>query len=293
MRARTFLTAFAALALLGAPSVKAGPNDVPVDLELVLAVDVSLSMDSDEQRLQRDGYIEAFRDRDVIDAIRANGLGRIGVVYVEWAGAPTQRITIPWTMIDGVATASSFAERLVREPLMRAQKTSISTALAFSGRLFDSSGFKGKRRVIDISGDGPNNDGVPVEGVRDDLVAKGITINGLPVMVKRPSGWFDLENLDEYYEDCVIGGFAAFQIPIKTKAEFARAIKRKLLLEISGRSTAPVIRVQAGPEPRPLSPPPQIKGNGEPGAEGSRKRVDCLIGEKRWQQYMGGRRGTF
>jgi hypothetical protein len=260
------------------------PGQIPVDLELVLAVDVSLSMDLDELRLQREGYVEAFRDPEVIAAIRANGIGRIGVTYVEWAGVNIQKVTLPWTLIDGEAAASAFADRLSREPIFRAQKTSITGSLLFASRLFEASGFKGKRKVVDISGDGPNNDGPPVVAARDALIQQGITINGLPITYKEASGWFDLANLDEYYEDCVIGGFASFSIAIRHKREFARAIKRKLLLEISERP-AQVWRAQAGPTDK-VGP----SAEGQPGSE---PRVDCLVGEKRWQQYMGGRRGTY
>jgi Protein of unknown function (DUF1194) len=261
---------------------------VPVDLELVLAVDVSLSMDPDEQRLQRDGYVEALNDREVIAAIRANALGRIGVVYLEWAGSGIHKVTVPWSVIDGPATAATFADRLSQAPIMRAQRTSITGALKVAEGLFESSGFKGKRRVIDVSGDGPNNDGTPVTATRDTLVEKGITINGLPIMIKAPTGWFDLANLDHYYEDCVIGGFAAFSITVREKSEFARAIKRKLLLEISEGPAPPLLRIQAQGGPMPLPPSAGPTLGGEPAA-----RVDCLIGEKRWQQYMGGRRGAF
>jgi Protein of unknown function (DUF1194) len=288
---RLCLALLAALLVLPAPSPLRAQEHA-VDLELVLAVDVSLSMDHDEQRLQRDGYVEAFRDADVIAAIRANGLGRIGVAYMEWAGSVTQKIVIPWTLVDGAAAASQFADRLAAEPISRAQRTSISGGLIYAGRMFETSGFKGKRRVIDVSGDGPNNDGVPIEGVRRDLVARGITINGLPIMLKQASGWFDLENLDEYYEDCVIGGFAAFSIPIKKKAEFSAAIKRKLLLEIA-EAPARLIPTQGVPGGSPgQATPPAREGSKDEGAA-SGQRVDCLIGEKRWQQYMGGRRGTF
>jgi Protein of unknown function (DUF1194) len=307
MRPRLFRRAVAAALVAGgavllAPST-AWTDSLPVDLELVLAVDVSLSMDPEEQRLQRDGYVEALKDADVLAAIRANALGRIGMVYVEWAGSSIQKVTVPWSLIDGPATAAAVSDLLAQAPILRAQKTSISGALAFAGGLFDSSGFKGKRRVIDVSGDGPNNDGGPVTVIRDALVAKGITINGLPIMIKAATGWFDLENLDEYYEDCVIGGFAAFSIPARDKVEFGRAIKRKLLLEIAeapatGGATpqgSPIVRIQApgqSQSPPPGATPPVLSGpltsRREPGG-----RVDCLIGEKRWQQYMGGRRGTF
>ena len=244
--------------------------EVPVDLELVLAVDVSLSMDLEEQRLQRDGYIAAFRDPEIIRAIRAGGVGRIAVQYVEWAGPSSQQVVLPWTLIDGAAAGLAFAEKLDAQPISRMRMTSVSSALDFSGTQFGKSEFVGARRVIDISGDGPNNAGVPVTGVRDDLVANGIVINGLPIMVRPSSaGFFDITALDHYYEDCVIGGPGAFMIPIRDKSEFAPAIRRKLLLEISAI------------EPAPKLWHAQIEKR-EP-------RIDCLIGERMWQRYMDGR----
>jgi Protein of unknown function (DUF1194) len=240
-----------------------------VDLELVIAVDVSLSMDLDEQRLQRDGYIMAFRDPEVHKAITSGPNGRIVVTYMEWAGPPTQQVVMPWTVIDGAQAARAFADGLAAAPISRARMTSISAALQFSGRLFDSSGAKGIRRVIDVSGDGPNNAGEPVVPVRDELIAKGIVINGLPIMLKLAQGFFDLAELDLYYTDCVIGGTGAFMIPIKQRHEFQTATRRKLLLEIAGyEPPARVIRVQADASPQ---------------------RFDCLIGEKQWRNYMDGR----
>jgi hypothetical protein len=240
-----------------------------VDLELVIAVDVSLSMDLDEQRLQRDGYIMAFRDPEVHKAIASGPNGRIAVTYMEWAGPPTQQVVMPWTVIDSAQAAGAFADRLEAAPISRARMTSISAALQYSGRLFDSSGAKGIRRVIDVSGDGPNNAGMPVVPVRDELVAKGIVINGLPIMLKLAQGFFDLAELDLYYADCVIGGTGSFMIPIKQRGEFQTATRRKLLLEIAGyEPPARLIRAQAGPPA---------------------ERFDCLIGEKQWRNYMDGR----
>jgi Protein of unknown function (DUF1194) len=237
------------------------------DLELVIAVDVSLSMDLDEQRLQRDGYVAAFRDPEVHKAIGSGPQGRIVVTYLEWAGPPTQDVVMPWTVIDGPVAARAFADRLETMPISRARMTSISAALQFAGRLFETSGARGIRRVIDVSGDGPNNAGVPVVPVRDGLVGQGIVINGLPIMLKLASGLFDLADLDRYYADCVIGGTGAFMIPIKEKSEFQTATRRKLLLEIAGRDPpARVIRVQAPAE-----------------------TSDCLIGERQWRRYMDGR----
>jgi len=257
-------TALAAAAWMRPGAALAQPA---ADLELVIAVDVSLSMDLDEQRLQRDGYVAAFRDPEVHKAITSGPNGRIVVTYMEWAGPPTQQVVIPWTKIDGSAAALAFADRLEATPISRARMTSISSALQFSGRLFDTSGARGIRRVIDVSGDGPNNAGLPVVPVRDDLIGQGIVINGLPIMLKLATGFFDLADLDRYYADCVIGGTGAFMIPIKDKAEFQTATRRKLLLEIAGHEPpARLIRVQAP-------------------AESS----DCLAGERQWRRYMDGR----
>ena len=240
-----------------------------VDLELVIAVDVSLSMDLDEQRLQRDGYVAAFRDPEIQKAIVSGPNGRIAVIYMEWAGPPTQQVVIPWTVIDGAQAAHALADRLEVAPITRARMTSISTALQYSGRLFATSGVKGIRRVIDVSGDGPNNAGMPVLSIRDELVADGIVINGLPIMIKLAQGFFDLARLDLYYTDCVIGGTGSFMIPIKERSEFQTATRRKLLLEIAGR------------EPPPRLIRAQLRMPDDPS--------DCLVGEKQWRHYMDGR----
>ena len=256
----------AALTLsLGLPA----PAQTVVDLELVIAVDVSLSMDLDEQRLQREGYVAAFRDPEVHKAITSGPNGRIAVTYMEWAGQPTQEVVIPWTLIDGARAATAFADKLEAAKISRARMTSISAALQYSARLFETSNARGIRRVIDVSGDGPNNAGVPVAPMRDELVAKGIVINGLPIMLKMPQGFFDLADLDIYYADCVTGGTGSFVIPIKERSEFQTATRRKLLLEIAGHEHPPrLIRVQAG-----------LQQGGS----------DCLIGEKQWHRYMDGR----
>jgi hypothetical protein len=258
------LSALLAQGLGTAPAVA----QTQVDLELVIAVDVSLSMDLDEQRLQRDGYIAAFRDAEVHKAIGSGPFGRIAVTYVEWAGPPTQQVVVPWTIIDGPTAAQALADRLEAVPISRARMTSISSALDFSGGLFETSGFKGIRRVIDVSGDGPNNAGRPVVMARDELVAKGIVINGLPIILKVASGYFDLADLDRYYSDCVIGGTGSFMIPIKSPREFQTATRRKLLLEIANlEPPARLIRVQTRP------------------AEGG---SDCLVGERQWRRYLDG-----
>jgi len=256
------LSALAALATLAMPAAA----QTRVDLELVIAVDVSLSMDLDEQRLQREGYVAAFRDEEIHKAIVSGSYGRIAVTYVEWAGAVTQSVVIPWTILDGAAAARSFADRLEKVPITRARLTSISSALAFSRALFPSSGVAGVRRVIDVSGDGPNNDGVPVVLVRDDVVAAGIVINGLPLTLKEPLSSFDIPDLDQYYAHCVIGGTGAFLVPVRELSEFKLAIRRKLLLEISALPLGHLVPVQH-------SAPSEGDG------------YDCLVGEKRWRGY--------
>lgn len=253
----------AVVLLAGAPPAVAEQR---VDLELVLAVDVSYSMDLDEQRLQRDGYVEAFRDPAIINAIQTGQHGRIAVIYIEWAGWGVQEIVVPWTVIDGPATANALADRLAKSAISRQRRTSVAGALTFSDAQFGTGGFVGERRVIDVSGDGPNNSGPPVTPVRDELVAKGIVINGLPIMLKvDPNGIFDIANLDEYYAACVIGGPGSFMIPIKERSEFATATRQKLLLEIAG-----------------LEPPPRVMRAATP------PKMDCMIGEQRTRQYFDG-----
>ena len=253
-----------AAAALAAPPLRA-QGETEVDLALVLAVDVSRSMDVDEQRLQRDGFVEAFQSPAVHEAIRKGSLGRIAVVYVEWSGALEQKIVVPWTVIDGPGTSAAFSERLARTPIGLLLSTSISGAIDFGARLFGQSGVDAMRRVIDISGDGPNNTGRTVTLARDDAVAQGIVINGLPIMMKRPTGFGDIENLDWYYRDCVIGGTGSFIVPVRERSHFAEAIKTKLVREIA----------DAG-EPEPL-----VKRAQE------RERMNCLIGEmqrrQRWE----------
>ena len=207
-----------------------------VDLELVLAVDVSGSVDDEEADLQRAGTVAALTDGRVIRVIEAGRRGRIAVAYVEWAGDPIQRLVVDWSVIDGVASAADFARRLAEAPLSVEMWTSLSGVMRFAHDLFRLSPHRGRRRVLDISGDGPNNDGALVTGARRAMVKAGITINGLPIINGRPSryGTPPLEHLDWYYEDCVIGGPAAFIVIANTYRDFGRAIRRKLILEIAG-----------------------------------------------------------
>ena len=240
---------------------------VPVDVELVIAVDVSYSMDPDEQALQRGGYVLALTSKEFLQALRQGANGRIAVTYLEWAGEIDQKVVMPWRLIDGPEAADAVAAEIARAPYRRASRTSISGALRFAKPLFDDSGYKGLRRVIDVSGDGANNSGPLVVPTRDEVLAAGITINGLPIMLKRPYvGTMDIEELDDYYEQCVIGGPGSFVIPIRERGKFIEATRTKLVLEIAGRQ----------PEARLV--PAASKG----------PRVSCTIGERIWQERWGG-----
>jgi hypothetical protein len=237
-----------------------------VDVELVLAVDVSYSMDPEEQALQREGYITGITSREFMSALRSGMNGKVAVTYFEWAGPYDQKIVVPWRMIDGPEAADAFANEIARAPYRRASRTSISGALNFAKPLFDGSGFRGFRRVIDVSGDGANNSGPFVTLARDDVLAAGITINGLPIMLKRPNSFtMDIDNLDVYYEDCVIGGPGAFVIPIRERDQFKEATRTKLVLEIAGRT----------PDRRAI--PVQAKT----------PRVSCTVGEQMWRDRWG------
>jgi len=237
-----------------------------VDVELVLAVDVSYSMDMDELAVQREGYAQAIVSKEFLQALKALPNGKVSVTYFEWAASNDQKIIIPWRVIDGPETADAVADEILKTPIRRASRTSISGAIYFAMPLFENNPYPGLRRVIDISGDGPNNNGLPVTPARDEAVSKGIVINGLPIMVKEPSySTMDIENLDWYYEDCVIGGPGSFVVGIKDRDKFKEAIRTKLLLEVAGRTP-----------PRPVVPVVEK----EP-------RVSCLVGEKIWQDRWG------
>jgi Protein of unknown function (DUF1194) len=241
-------------------------NAPSVDLELVIAVDVSYSMDLDELAIQREGYAQAIVSKEFLQALKNGPHSRIAVTYFEWSASSDQKIIIPWRVIDGPETADAVANDVMKTPVRRGSRTSISGAINFAMPLFDENPYRGLRRVIDISGDGPNNSGPPVAGAREAALAKGITINGLPIMVKEPSyTTMDIDNLDLYYEDCVIGGPGSFVVSIKDRDKFKEAIRAKLILEVAGRTperqTVPV----AEKEPR----------------------VPCLIGEKIWQDRWG------
>jgi hypothetical protein len=239
----------------------AGAQEVMVDVELVLAVDVSKSMDSGEQALQRQGYVDAFRHPDVIQALSSGPNRKIAAAYVEWSSPGFRSVVVPWMVLAGPQDAERFASALEQSTIARDHATSISSGLYVAAAMFEENGYAGVRQAIDISGDGPNNAGYPVDVARDQIAARGITINGLPIMVNRVSDLepYSLPNLDIYYRDCVIGGPGAFLITVDDETNLERAIRRKLVLEIAGLPPriipAAVVLAQA------------------PG-------TDCMIGEK-------------
>jgi hypothetical protein len=240
--------------------------EAQVDVELILAVDVSYSMDLDELAIQREGYAQALISSDFLQALKSGPHGKIAITYFEWAAAHDQKVIIPWRVVEGPETADAVAAEIMKAPLRRASRTSISGAINFSMQVFSENPYKGLRRVIDISGDGPNNNGEPVLIARDYALARGVIINGLPIMVKAASyATMDIDNLDFYFEDCVIGGPGAFVIPIKDRTKFKEAIRTKLILEVADlKPEGKVIPAQAG-----------------------QQRIPCTVGEQLWRERWG------
>ncbi len=256
-----------ALASLGVAALLAGGAaraQTPVDVELVLAVDMSQSMDPGEHELQRSGYLAALLHPDVLDAVRNGIHGKIAITYVEWGGPASQAVRVPWTLIEDEVSARDFVEALAASPIRTISGTSISGALAFAATLFAGNGYEGFRRVIDVSGDGPNSSGEPVAPTRDAVLQQDLVVNGLPIMLREPgyTPW-SIPDLDIYYTDCVIGGPGSFVLPVDDPAQLAEAIRQKLVLEI------------AGAPPR-LMPATATKNP---------PRIDCLIGEKLRQRW--------
>ena len=258
------IVAVAALAvalLVPAEAAQIGqdPAALPVDLELVLAVDASRSIDAEEAALQRAGYIEAISHPDFVRAIKTGVNGRIALAYFEWAGQVRQDTIVPWQVIDSQESAAAFAAMIRGGRRDALRGTSISGALIFGAGLISAAPYAEQRRVIDVSGDGPNNLGSPVLEARDTALASGIVINGLPLLI-RPSPTY--RQLDRYYADCVIGGPGSFMLPVYDMQEFAVAIRRKLILEVSGDT----------PDDARLVPVADGEEEDRP--------VDCLKGER-------------
>ncbi|MEM8752664.1 MAG: DUF1194 domain-containing protein [Pseudomonadota bacterium] len=253
--------------LLAALAAPAPAEEVEVDVELFLAVDVSRSMSPRELEIQRRGYAEALASDEVVSAIENGPLGRIALTYVEWAGFGSQRVVVDWTLIDGREAAEAFATRISAHFDDALRRTSISSAIDYAAESFDDNGYFAARRVIDVSGDGPNNAGRPVAHARDDALAKGIVINGLPLMTKEGLGaeW-TLDDLDLYYQACVIGGPLSFVVPVLSWDRFPTAVRLKLVQELA-----------AAPPPDERPRPAQLRLELGPS-------YDCMIGEKIWER---------
>lgn len=237
-----------------------------VDVELLLMVDVSLSMSPEELEIQRRGYAEAIASDEVFAAISSGFTGRVAVAYVEWAGSNSHNIVFDWRLIETREDARAFASALDDHFPTALRRTSLTGALQLGQQMIETNEFEGLRRVIDISGDGPNNQGGAVDRRRDAVLSAGIVINGLPLMT-RDGGFshLQLDDLDVYYRACVTGGPGSFVLPVTRWEDFATAVRRKLVLELAGHSPR-VMQAQFVPIPD----------------------YDCQIGEKLWQQYRNG-----
>jgi Protein of unknown function (DUF1194) len=228
------LSIFVGIAL--APAAASAADEV--DLLLVLAADVSRSVDAAKFQLQREGYAAAISDPRVLDAIRSGRAGRIGVTFVEWSGVGAQRVVIDWTTIGDADSAKGFGDRLLEAPRSFADRTSISGAIEFSLEQFAHAPFESARHTIDISGDGTNNAGRDVTVLRDEAVAKGVTINGLVILSENPMSWNpDHTNppggLANYYRNNVIGGAGAFVMVAEDFNSFGKAIISKMIAEVA------------------------------------------------------------
>lgn len=226
-----------------------------VDLELVIAADTSSSIDDREAALEREGVVSAFRSPEVLRAISSGSLGRIAVLYLDWSGGPNNKIVLNWTTIHDKASAEAFAQSLLKAPRTYGRGTSIGGAIEMGAALIESSGLEATRKAIDISGDGPANTGRPVAEARDEVVGRGIVINGLPIM----SGDYGTGDwgaypgqLDQYYMHCIIGGQGSFIVPARGFQEFVAAMRRKLVLEISDSGLRPKLVKAAAQGSNPL-----------------------------------------
>ncbi len=261
--ARNFLVSITVAVALLFGSHQTSAQQIEVDLELALMVDVSRSMSPIELELQRKGYAEALASEDVWKAVQSGLLQQIALTYIEWAGF--EEVIVDWRLIKTREDLITFASDLSSEFDSALRRTSISSALAFGASRIETNEYLGLRRVIDVSGDGPNNLGPLVTRARDNVLAQGITINGLPLMTNDGfNPFFHLDNLDIYYRSCVIGGPGSFVIPVYDWPDFADAVRRKLVLEIADLMPKErIFRAQ------------------------NRDPTDCRIGEKIWEEFMG------
>ena len=249
----------ASLLALPAESAPApGGGARQVDLKLVIATDVSRSINDEEADIQREGMADAFRSPEVIKAIQSGALGRVAVAMLDWSSPEFNRVVLDWQIIDGKASAEAFAESILKSNRTPGRRTSISGAIEMGALMLEASekNIVATRRVIDVSGDGPNNDGRPLGDAHKEVMMQKIIINGLPIMDENANGYYP--NLDKYFAGCVVGGTGAFVIVVRSFKDFGQAMRRKLILEISSdesqikqvenemRRPSLLVRVQAG-----------------------------------------------
>lgn len=232
----------AVITVVACATLARAAEPMAVDLALVLAVDVSMSVDQNEAVTQRAGYIHALRDKRVIAAIKGGPIGRIAITFVEWSSPYHQVTVLPWRVVSDEASATKMADDLEGTPYVPGTTTSISGGLDYSVKLFRNMDYEPSRKVIDISGDGYSDFGRPVADARDDAVKEGITVNGLAVIVKSANSFRQAApaDLDAYYRDNVIGGPGSFYLAVYKLEDFSRSVLQKLVLEISGRTPDPV-----------------------------------------------------
>jgi hypothetical protein len=243
--------ALGVLSTVSAPAAPAGPTQV--DVKLVIATDVSHSIDQEEAQIQREGIADLFLDPEVVKAIQSGPLGAIAVAMLDWAGHREDYLALNWTIVNDKASATALSQRIRALPDHSGQRTSISNAIEKSILLLNSSEGEivGTRKVIDVSGDGPNNDGVSLQHVHDTTKDNGIIVNGLPIMDVASDDYFP--DLDKYYDACVVAGKGSFLVVVKSFKDFGKAMRRKLVLEISSNES------QIKQVLRELSPNPLLR----------------------------------
>ncbi len=250
--------ACAAVSLVPSSTIAASGPEM-VDLELVIATDSSGSIGDEEAAVQRQGVAAAFRNPEIAKIISLGSYGKIAVAYLDWSNQFDNTVVVDWMIIRNKETAEEFATKLVEQPRTYGRRTHISSAIISGMELIENNNYQGTRRTIDISGDGPNNGGLPLAPVREEAIAKGITINGLPILIDE-GGYGDANSagIDQYYARCVIGGRGSFAIVARGFNDFARAVRRKLILEISGLVPEPRYAQAGNPPVRDLPLPPGV-----------------------------------
>jgi hypothetical protein len=243
------MAVLAALPAPAAPSGVAGPTQV--DVKLVIASDVSLSIDDEEAQIERQGIADLFLDPEVVRAIQSGPLGVIAVSMLDWAGYGENKVVLDWTLVNDKASAAALSAKIRKIGRIPGRRTSISDALERAFAMIEESDGQivAARRVVDVSGDGPNNDGYSLQELHDKIANNGITVNGLPIMDENADGYF--ADLDKYYGACVVSGKGSFLIVVKHFNDFAPAMRRKLVVEIS-QDESQIKQALREPAPNPL-----------------------------------------